>query len=74
MELRSPNDRLESIQEKIVEFMECGCQLAWLIDPILQKTTVYRADGQEVEVPFDQVLSGGTVLPGFEVILADLFI
>lgn len=53
--------------------MECGCQLAWLIDPILQKTTVYRADSQEVEVPFDQVLSGGTILPGFEVILADLF-
>lgn len=73
MELRSPNDRLESIQEKIAEFMESGCQLAWLIDPILQKTTVYRADGQEVEVPFDQILRGGSVLPGFEVKLADLF-
>ena len=73
MELRSPNDRLESIQEKIAEFMESGCQLAWLIDPILQKTTVYRADGQEVEVPFDQILNGGSVLPGFEVKLADLF-
>ena len=73
MELRSPNDRLESIQEKIIEFMEYGCQLAWLIDPILQKTTVYRADGQEAEVPFDQILSGGSVLPGFEVKLADLF-
>lgn len=73
MELRSPNDRLESIQEKIAEFMESGCQLAWLIDPILQKTTVYRADGQEVEVPFNQILSGGSVLPGFEVILSDLF-
>ncbi len=73
MELRSPNDRLESIQEKIIEFMEYGCQLAWLIDPILQKTTVYQADGLEVEVPFDQVLSGGNVLPSFEVTLADLF-
>ena len=53
--------------------MECGCQLAWLIDPILQKTTVYQADGPEVDVPFDQVLNGGSVLPGFEVKLADLF-
>lgn len=73
MELRSPNDRLESIQEKIIEFMEYGCQLAWLIDPILQKTTVYLADGQKVEVPFDQILNGGAVLPGFEVKLSDLF-
>lgn len=53
--------------------MDCGCQLAWLIDPMLQKTTVYHADGQEEEVPFDKVLSGGSVLPGFEVKLADLF-
>jgi hypothetical protein len=39
----------------------------------LQKTTVYQADGQEVDVPFDQALSGEGVLPGFGVILADLF-
>ena len=72
-EIRSKSDTLKPIQEKIAEFMDCGCQLAWLIDPILQKTTVYHADGQEEEVPFDQVLSGGTVLPCFEVKLADLF-
>ena len=72
-EIRSKSDTLKPIQEKIIEFMECGCQLAWLIDPILQKTTVYQADGQEVEVPFDQILSGGSVLPGFEVKLVDLF-
>lgn len=72
-EIRSKSDTLKPIQEKIIEFVECGCQLAWLIDPILQKTTVYRADGPEIEVPFDQILNGGTVLPGFEVILADLF-
>lgn len=73
VEIRSKSDTIKPIQEKITEFMECGCQLAWLIDPILQKTTVYHANGQEVEVPFDQILSGGSVLPGFEVILAELF-
>ena len=72
-EIRSKSDTIKPIQEKIIEFMECGCQLAWLIDLILQITTVYRADGQEVEVPFDQILNGGSVLPGFEVKLADLF-
>lgn len=72
-EIRSKSDTVNPIQEKIAEFMECGCQLAWLIDPMLQKTTVYHADGQEEEVPFDAVLSGGSVLPDFEVKLADLF-
>ena len=65
MELRSPNDRLEPIQEKIAEFMECGCKLAWLIDPHTQLTTVFRADGTESKVPFDEPLNGEDVLPGF---------
>ncbi len=73
MELRSPNDRLESIQEKIAEFMESGCLLAWLIDPEAQQTTVYRADSSETTVPFTQILSGESVLPGFSVQLGELF-
>jgi hypothetical protein len=34
---------------------------------------VYRADGSETPVPFDEILSGEAVLPGFEVKLATLF-
>lgn len=73
MELRSPSDSLQPIKDKIAEFMECGCRLAWLIDPSKQKTTVYKADGTEEKVPFDQMLSGEDVLPGFEVNLSELF-
>ena len=73
MELRSPSDRIEPIQKKIAEFMECGCQLAWLIDPEAQQTTVYRAGGSETTVPFDEILSGEKVLPGFSVKLGELF-
>lgn len=73
MELRSPSDRLEPIQDKIAEFMECGCRLAWLIDPEAQQTTVYRADGSETTVPFEEMLSGEDVLPGFSVNLTNLF-
>lgn len=73
MELRSPSDRIEPIQDKIAEFMECGCRLAWLIDPDAQQTTVYRADGSQTTVPFDEILSGEDVLPGFSVKLGELF-
>jgi Uma2 family endonuclease len=73
MELRSPSDRLESIQEKIAEFMERGCLMAWLIDPEAQQTTVYRADGSETTVLFAEVLSGEDVLPWFRVQLGELF-
>lgn len=73
-EIRSKSDGLKPIQEKIAEFMECGCQLAWLIDPILQKTTVYHMNGEEEDVAFDETLSGGSVLAGFEVKLSELFL
>lgn len=72
LELRSPNDILKPIQEKIAEFIECGCRLAWLIDPTEQQTTVYRADGSQSVIACNQILSGESVLRGFEVKLAEL--
>ncbi len=73
MELRSPNDNVKPIEDKILEFMECGCRLAWLIDPIKQQTTIYKSDGSETKVSFNELLSGEDVLPGFEVKLSELF-
>ncbi len=73
MELRSPSDSRAPLQEKIAEFLEQGTRLAWLIDPSVQKTTVYRADGSQEDFGFDQTLSGEDVLPGFEVCLTQLW-
>lgn len=72
VEFYSTNDNLPFINHKIAEFLECGCQLAWLIDPVKQETIVYKADGSETTVPFDQMLTGEAVLPGFEVKLSEL--
>ncbi len=72
IELRSPSDSLKPVEAKIADFMACGCRLAWLIDPAKQQTMVYRADGSETVVPFEQALTGEDVLPGFEVNLRAL--
>jgi Uma2 family endonuclease len=72
-EIRSENDNLQPIKEKIAEFMGCGCRLAWLIDSKNGVTYTYKADGSETKVPFNQLLTGEDVLPSFEVKLADLF-
>jgi Uma2 family endonuclease len=65
IELRSPSDRLKSIQEKMQEYRDNGAQLGWLIDPQNQKVEIYR-QGQSVEVlDFPTSLSGENVLPGF---------
>jgi len=74
LELRSINDRVERIQEKIEEFMEFGCRLAWLIDPYERRTFVYQEDENIRIILFEETLTGGTILPGFEVKLSDLLV
>ncbi len=67
VEIRSPSDRLEPLREKMAEWMENGCRLAWLIDPKQEQAWVYRRDAAEPERTgsFDEALSGEEVLPGF---------
>ncbi len=68
IEVRSPTDRLKILQTKMRStWMANGVQLAWLIDPEERQAWIFRADGHETHVPdFQQVLSGESVLPGFE--------
>lgn len=64
-ELRSPTDRLRTLQEKMQEYLDNGARLGWLIDPSEKRVYVYRPD-QPVEVlDGPATLSGDPVLPGF---------
>src|SRR5262249_4391081 len=47
LELRSPNDALEDMKTKMVEYMACGARLGWLIDPEERRVHVYRPSAQE---------------------------
>jgi len=72
IELVSKTDNPQPLKAKIEEFLQHGCQLAWLIDPYRKHTLVYAADGSINTVAFDERLTGGEVLPEFEVTLAKL--
>jgi Uma2 family endonuclease len=73
IELMSKTDRLSEAQEKMQEWMENGCRLAWLINPYEERVYVYRADGTLRFVEnFDSTLSGEDVLPGFTLELSVL--
>jgi Uma2 family endonuclease len=65
VELRSSSDRVESLQAKMIEYMENGAKLGWLLDPIQRRVEIYRP-GLNVEVLENpDSLSGEEVLPGF---------
>jgi len=65
IELRSPTDELKTLQDKMLEYLDNGTRLGWLIDPKTVQVEIYR-QGQEVTIlESPQVLSGEDVLPGF---------
>ena len=72
LELRSATDRLKDAKEKMVDWMANGCQLGWLIDPTNQTTYIYRPAQEPETVTGLGILSGESVLPGFELDLAVL--
>jgi Uma2 family endonuclease len=65
VELRSANDELRTLQQKMQEYIDNGVRLGWLLDPQNQRVEIYRS-GQDVEVLQSPTsLSGEEVLPGF---------
>jgi Uma2 family endonuclease len=72
IELRSRTDNLQTLQAKMQEYLDSGVRLGWLFNPQDQQVEIYR-QGQQKEVrPLPTLLSGETVLPGFE-LQVDLF-
>jgi Uma2 family endonuclease len=72
MELRSEGQGLAELRQKMEEYMEAGCRLAWLIDPQHRRTFVYTGDAAIQTIGFDEMLSGGEVMPGLSICLAEV--
>ncbi len=73
IELQSPSDRLRDLHAKMLEYIENGVRLGWLILPRARQVHVYRP-GQDVEVLEGmQTVSGDPELPGFVLDLARIW-
>ena len=73
VEVLSPNDTNEEVNEKIDLYLNAGVPLIWYIDPRRKTATVYRPGEAVRTVNEHEILSGEAVLVGFEVLLGDLF-
>ncbi len=66
VEIRSPSDQLQSLQDKLQEYMDNGVKLGWLIDRKNQRVYIYRPQ-TEVECLEDPTtVSGDPLLPDFK--------
>lgn len=65
VELRSPTDRLPTLQAKMQEYIENGARLGWLIDPDPKHLYVYTPQQPVRRLDAPETVSGEPVLPGF---------
>jgi Uma2 family endonuclease len=73
VEVVSPTNSLRELREKAEFYMANGVRLVWLVYPARRVVEVYFADGSVDIFTDDMELSGGDVLPGFKMLVRDLF-
>ena len=73
VELRSENDNLSTLKEKMQEYIDNGTQLAWLIDRKQRKVFIYRPNCGVEELNNPQTLTGEDILPGFVLDLSEIW-
>jgi Uma2 family endonuclease len=73
LEVVSPSNWANEIIEKIENYFEAGVERVWVVYPTVKKVYVYDSPTSVQILTRAQTLDGGTVLPGFQVPLAEIF-
>ncbi|HJT79438.1 MAG TPA: Uma2 family endonuclease [Gemmataceae bacterium] len=73
VEILSPSDTEEELNEKVDEYLAAGVALVWLVDPHHRTVEVHRPDAEPELVNVRQELSAEPHLPGFRVPVTQIF-
>lgn len=73
VEVISPNNKAEEIENKVVEYFQAGVDRVWVIYPRLKRVYVYTSAKNPKVLELDDELDGDGFLPGFQLKVADIF-
>lgn len=73
VEVLSPDDRVSEVEEKVAEWLTAGSKQVWVVSPRLKTITIYSSLTNVKTLTEKDVLSGGEVVPGFEIAVVDIF-
>jgi Uma2 family endonuclease len=73
VEILSPSDAEQEINEKVDTYLAAGVRLVWIVDPHDRTVLVYRPGAEPVLFNARQELSGDPELPGFRVAVSEFF-
>ncbi|MFN8376612.1 MAG: Uma2 family endonuclease [Anaerolineae bacterium] len=74
VEVKSPSDTYIEMREKASYYLANGAQMVWLVFPEKRIVEVYTVDADVQILLEDETISGGEVLPGFELAVHDVFV
>jgi Uma2 family endonuclease len=72
-EILSKGNTAREMKRKLRDYFKAGVRLVWYIEPKTRTARAYTALLKWRDIGSNDSLSGGDVLPGFELPLADLF-
>ena len=73
VEIESFSDSLAEVNDKARMWHSYGVPLVWAAYPETRTIDVHHADGSIITLYEDDVLDGGEILPGFSVLVRDIF-
>jgi Uma2 family endonuclease len=73
VEVLSKSNTPGEMERKLRDYFSAGVRLVWYIDPDTRAATAFTSPTQSVSIAEHQALSGGDVLPGFELKLSEVF-
>ena len=73
VEILSPSDKQEEIDEKVGLYLELGVAIVWVVNPIFRTVCVYRPGELPVLFNESQEIAAEPYLPGFRASVAKFF-
>lgn len=73
VEVISPSNTDIEINDKVAAYLSGGARLVWVLDPAPLQVRVHRAGGATTLLDAADMLTGEDLLPGFSVLVRELF-
>ena len=74
VEVVSPGDRVEEVDEKVVDWLAAGARGVWIVNPKLRTVTCYRSLTEVTMLTENDELDGEEIVPGFRCPVAEIFV
>ena len=73
IELWSSSDSWNLLQQKMLDYLNNGVRLGWLVDPEQRRVLIYRPDQPVETLENPSIVSADALLPGFSLNLQEIY-